>query len=52
MKLKYFTTIFILLILINIVFATTVDAVFVYGNGCPHCATAKNYIESNKDIMF
>jgi cytochrome c biogenesis protein CcdA/glutaredoxin len=47
MKLKHCTLILIFLILANLVFASTVDATFVYGNGCPHCATARTYIESN-----
>lgn len=49
MELKYYSLILIFLILANLVFASTVDAVFVYGNGCPHCTTAKSYIESNLD---
>lgn len=28
------------------VYASTIDAIFVYGDGCPHCATARSYLES------
>jgi len=27
-------------------YANNVDAIFVYGDGCPHCATARTYVES------
>lgn len=27
-------------------YAKSVDAIFVYGDGCPHCATARTYVES------
>jgi cytochrome c biogenesis protein CcdA/glutaredoxin len=43
---KYCILLLIMLFTINNIFAQSVDAVFVYGNGCPHCATARTYIES------
>jgi len=34
------------LLLSGTAYAETIDAIFVYGDGCPHCATARTYVET------
>jgi len=30
----------------SLTYASTIEAIFVYGNGCLHCVTARNYLET------
>ncbi len=44
-KMKKIVFILFLLIFVSIVHAQTVDVIFFYGKGCPHCSNAEEHLE-------
>ncbi|MDD2531509.1 MAG: hypothetical protein PHY04_03240 [Candidatus ainarchaeum sp.] len=45
-KINYFLIIlFVLIFFSSVVYSASIEAIFVYGEGCPHCATARAHVE-------